>query len=64
MNSYCPVSISFFSMRSVTWRETSSAVAPGHNVRITITLKVNAGSSLRPRRRYENVPAMAITSIA
>ncbi len=30
MRSYSPVSISFFSMRSVTWRETSSAVAPGH----------------------------------
>ena len=64
MNSYSPVSISFFSMRSVTWRETSSAVAPGQRVWITITLKVNAGSSLRPRLRYDSVPASASTSIA
>ncbi|MNR39066.1 hypothetical protein D3C85_1572340 [compost metagenome] len=48
MRSYSPVSISFFSMRSVTWRETSSAVAPGQLVRITIALKVNGGSSLWP----------------
>ncbi|MNY78220.1 hypothetical protein D3C86_2183810 [compost metagenome] len=48
MRSYSPVSISFFSMRSVTWRETSSAVAPGQLVRITMALKVNGGSSLWP----------------
>ncbi len=48
MRSYSPVSISFFSIRSVTWRETSSAVAPGQLVRITMALKVNGGSSLWP----------------
>ncbi|MNJ35405.1 hypothetical protein D3C81_1606570 [compost metagenome] len=46
--SYSPVSISFFSMRSVTWRETSSALAPGQMVRITMALKVKGGSSLCP----------------
>ena len=51
MNSYLPVSISFFSMRSVTWRETSSAVAPGHSVRTTIALKVKGGSSDWPEAR-------------
>ena len=50
MNSYSPVSISFFSMRSVTWRETSSAVAPGQKVRTTMILKVKGGSSDCPRR--------------
>ncbi|MCY1417979.1 hypothetical protein D9M71_335250 [compost metagenome] len=44
--SYSPVSISFFSMRSVTWRDTSSALAPGQLVRITMALKVKGGSSL------------------
>ena len=39
MNSYLPVSISFFSMRSVTCSATSSAVAPGHSVRTTIDLE-------------------------
>ncbi|MNX48990.1 hypothetical protein D3C86_795840 [compost metagenome] len=48
MRSYSPVSISFFSMRSVTWRETSCAVAPGQLVRITMALNVNGGSSLWP----------------
>ncbi|MNE40277.1 hypothetical protein D3C80_1342770 [compost metagenome] len=48
IRSYSPVSISFFSMRSVTWRDTSSAVAPGHRVRMTMALKVNGGSSLWP----------------
>ena len=48
IRSYAPVSISFFSMRSVTWRDTSSAVAPGQWVWITIALKVNGGSSLWP----------------
>ncbi len=48
MRSYSPVSISFFSMRSVTWRETSWAVAPGQLVRITMALKVKGGSSLCP----------------
>ena len=46
MRSYSPVSISFFSMRSVIWRDTSSAVAPGHWVWMTMALKVNGGSSL------------------
>ncbi|MNT87621.1 hypothetical protein D3C72_2280630 [compost metagenome] len=46
--SYSPVSISFFSMRSVTWRATSSALAPGQLVRTTMALKVNGGSSLWP----------------
>ena len=45
MNSYSPVSISFFSMRSLTWRPTCSAVAPGQNVRTTMILNVNGGSS-------------------
>ncbi len=45
MNSYSPVFISAFSIGSVTWRETCSAVAPGHSVRTTIALKVNGGSS-------------------
>ena len=49
MNSYWPVVISCFSMRSVTCRETSSALAPGHSVRTTIALKVNGGSSDWPR---------------
>ena len=48
MRSKSPVSISFFSMRSVTWRETSSAVAPGQLVFTTMALKVNGGSSLCP----------------
>ena len=39
------------SMRSVTCRATSSAVAPGHSVRTTIALKVNGGSSDWPRWR-------------
>ncbi len=51
MNSYSPVFISAFSMRSVTSRETCSAVAPGHRVRTTIALKVNGGSSDWPRWR-------------
>ena len=51
MNSYLPVVISAFSMRSVTCFETSSAVAPGHTVRTTIALKVNGGSSDWPRLR-------------
>ncbi|MCY1437552.1 hypothetical protein D9M71_537180 [compost metagenome] len=46
--SYSPVSISFFSMRSVTWRATSSALAPGQLVRTTMALKVKGGSSLCP----------------
>ncbi len=46
--SYSPVSISFFSMRSVTCRATSSAVAPGQRVRMTMALKVKGGSSLCP----------------
>ena len=50
MNSYCPVSISFFSTRSVTCSATSSAVAPGHIVRTTMILKVNGGSSDWPSR--------------
>ena len=37
-------------MRSVTWRATSSAVAPGQSVRITMALKVNGGSSDWPSR--------------
>jgi len=48
MRSYSPVSISFFSMRSVTCRETSCAVAPGQRVWMTMALKVNGGSSLWP----------------
>ncbi|MCY1280272.1 hypothetical protein D9M70_290550 [compost metagenome] len=48
MRSYSPVSISFFSMRSVTWRDTSSALAPGQLVCTTMALKVNGGSSLCP----------------
>ncbi|MNQ62586.1 hypothetical protein D3C85_769360 [compost metagenome] len=48
IRSYSPVSISFFSIRSVTCRETSWAVAPGHLVWITMALKVNGGSSLWP----------------
>jgi hypothetical protein len=50
MNSYSPVSISFFSMRSVTCLPTSSAVAPGQKVRTTMILKVKGGSSDWPRR--------------
>ena len=64
MNSYLPVSISFFSMRSVTWRETSSAVAPGHSVRTTMALKVKGGSSDWPRCRYDQAPISASISIA
>ena len=45
MNSYLPVLIRLFSMRSVTCLATCSAVAPGHSVRTTIALKVNGGSS-------------------
>ena len=48
MRSYSPVSMSFFSIRSVTWRDTSWAVAPGQLVLITMALKVNGGSSLCP----------------
>ncbi len=48
MRSYSPVSISFFSMRSVTCRDTSSALAPGQLVWMTMALKVNGGSSLCP----------------
>src|SRR5690606_30769615 len=64
MNSYSPVSISFFSIRSVTWRATSSAVAPGHRVRTTMALKVNGGSSERPSCRYDSAPPIATTIIA
>src|SRR3546814_14471612 len=64
MNSYSPVSINFFSIRSVTCRATSSAVAPGHSVRITIALKVNGGSSDWPRRVYETIPAMLSNTMA
>ncbi|MNC59076.1 hypothetical protein D3C75_1088610 [compost metagenome] len=48
MRSYSPVSINFFSMRSVTCRDTSSALAPGQLVRMTMALKVKGGSSLCP----------------
>ena len=61
--SYSPVSISFFSMRSVTWRETSSALAPGQLVLITMALKVNGGSSLWPSLVYESVPTRASSTI-
>ena len=50
MNSYSPVAINCFSMRSVTCSATSCAVAPGHIVCTTIALKVNGGSSDWPRR--------------
>jgi hypothetical protein len=50
-------------MRSVTCCETSSAVAPGHSVRITMTLNVNGGSSDWPRLRYDQTPASAQTSM-
>ena len=63
-NWYLPVSISCFSMRSVTCCATSSAVAPGHRVRTTMILNVNDGSSLRPSLRYAAAPAIASTSIA
>ena len=64
MNSYSPVVISCFSMRSVTCSATSSAVAPGHSVRTTIALNVNGGSSDWPRWRYDQTPTSASTSIA
>ena len=64
MNSYLPVVISAFSTRSVTWVETSCAVAPGHSVRTTIALKVNGGSSDCPSRVYDHAPSTASTSIA
>ncbi len=64
MNSYLPVVISAFSMRSVTCLDTSSAVAPGHTVRTTIALKVNGGSSDWPRCRYDQAPINASTIIA
>ncbi len=63
MRSYSPVSISFFSMRSVTWRDTSSAVAPGHCVWMTMALKVNGGSSLWPSLLYDSAPTIASSSI-
>ena len=44
------VSLSLRSIRSVTWSSVSFRVAPGHAACTTIVLKVNAGSSLRPRR--------------
>jgi hypothetical protein len=56
--------MSCFSMRSVTWVETSSAVAPGQSVRTTITLKVKGGSSDWPRCLYDHAPISASTSIA
>jgi len=64
MNSYSPVAISCFSIRSVTCCATWSAVAPGHSVRTTIALKVNGGSSDWPRCRYDHTPTSASTSIA
>ena len=64
MNSYSPVFISAFSSGSVTCRETCSAVAPGHNVRTTIALKVNGGSSDWPRCLYDHAPISAKASIA
>src|SRR3546814_8590608 len=48
----------------LTCRATSSAVAPGHSVRITIALKVNGGSSDWPRRVYETIPAMLSNTMA
>jgi hypothetical protein len=63
-NSYWPVVITAFSMRSVTCFETSSAVAPGQTVRTTIALKVNGGSSDWPSWRYDQAPISASTSIA
>jgi len=63
MRSYSPVSISFFSIRSVTWRDTSSALAPGQLVRITMALKVNGGSSLCPSLVYDSVPTTANSSM-
>src|SRR3546814_9404255 len=48
----------------LTCRATSSAVAPGHSVRIIIALKVNGGSSDWPRRVYETIPAMLSNTMA
>ncbi len=50
-------------MRSVSWRSTSSADAPGQFVRTTISLNVKSGSSAWPRFRYEPTPIAARTSM-
>src|SRR5690606_20403796 len=63
-NSYCPVAITAFSIRSVTWRETSSAVAPGHSVCTTIARKVKGGSSDCPSCPYDHAPTSASTTMA
>ncbi len=64
MTSTFGASCSFFSSLSVICSSTWRAVAPGQTVRITITLKVNGGSSDCPSFVYERTPNSAITSIA
>ena len=50
-------------MRSVTWRNVSSTVAPGQAAWTTIVLMTKAGSSSRPRLRNDAVPASITTII-
>jgi hypothetical protein len=57
------VSASFFSMRSVSCCSTCCALAPGHRVRTTMTLKVKSGSSARPSWKYEMTPPIMKTII-
>jgi hypothetical protein len=45
------------SIRSVTCSSVSSIEAPGHAAKTIIVRKVKTGSSARPRRRKEIVPA-------
>src|SRR5688572_32950018 len=49
-------------MRSVTWRSTCSAVAPGQSVRITMARKAKSGSSRWPSWKYAAMPPAAITA--
>ena len=57
------VSVSFFSMSSVNCCSTCRALAPGHKVRTTMTLKVKSGSSARPSWKYEMTPPIMKTMI-
>src|SRR3974390_3588457 len=57
------VSLRVCSMRSVTWSSVSSRLAPGQAAWTIIVLKVNAGSSWRPRRKYDIRPAATVISM-
>ncbi len=50
-------------MRSVTCSTVSSSVAPGQAACTTIARKVKAGSSLRPRRKNDRLPASTAASM-